>query len=482
MVFSSLLFIFIFLPATLLLYLLSVRKTPDSVTLPNLVLFAASLVFYAWGGVRYLLLLLLVIAANYFLTLQMDTAERPSVPGKPGRRDFLFFLIVFIDLGNLFYFKYFNFFTENAIALGNALGIGALSRLVSPGIVLPIGISFYTFQILSYAADVYTGRVPVQKSFLKLALYVIMFPQLIAGPIVRYSDVNEEISARSISREDVEYGIRRFILGFFKKVVIANLMGGMADVVFDTVGAENCIYAWIGILSYGFQIYYDFSAYSDMAIGIGRMLGFHFNENFDLPFHSESIREFWRRWHISLSSWFRDYVYIPLGGSRKGTLRTYLNLLIVFFLTGFWHGAAWQYIVWGLFHGAFILLERFGLGRILKRMPHFVQHLYTIFVVTLSWAFFRSSDIGAAFRFLRGMFAFDLRHYRRYPVLSQFTGLYIAFFFIAAFFSFTRLESLNKYAFWRHPVCVGVRYLLLFAVSVLYLSGLRYNPFIYFQF
>ena len=199
MVFSSLLFIFIFLPATLLLYLLSVRKTPDSVTLPNLVLFAASLVFYAWGGVRYLLLLLLVIAANYFLTLQMNTAERTSVPGKPGRRDFLFLLIVFIDLGNLFYFKYFNFFTENVIALGNALGIGALSRLASPGIVLPIGISFYTFQILSYAADVYTGRVSVQKSFLKLALYVIMFPQLIAGPIVRYSDVNEEISARSIS-------------------------------------------------------------------------------------------------------------------------------------------------------------------------------------------------------------------------------------------------------------------------------------------
>ena len=255
-------------------------------------------------------------------------------------------------------------------------------------VALPIGISFFTFQVMSYSIDVYRGEVAVQKSPAKLLLYVMMFPQLIAGPIVRYKEINDEIECRKIKIDQIEQGIKRFIVGFSKKVFLANTMGSLADVAFASIDNLNTLYAWTGAICYSLQIYYDFSAYSDMAIGLGWVFGFHFNENFNYPYISKSIKEFWRRWHISLSSWFRDYVYIPLGGNRKGTGRTYFNLMVVFLLTGIWHGAAWQFLIWGIYHGLFLVLERVGGSIILEKLPGWCRHIYVGLVVIVGWVFF----------------------------------------------------------------------------------------------
>lgn len=469
MVFSSTLFIFCFLPLTLLLYLVSYKSR--KIGIANAVLLLMSIIFYAWGGLGHFLVLLAVVALNYLLTMAM---VRFTIC-----RKWLFVLILFIDIGNLLYFKYFNFFVENVRIVLNRLGIQALEGVAS--VALPIGISFYTFQIISYVADVYMGKVEVQKSPVKMALYVMMFPQLIAGPIVRYKDVNEEINGRTITAGDIEDGIKRFIIGFFKKVFIANAMGNMADTVFGLTGNVNTGVAWLGAVCYSLQIYYDFSAYSDMAIGIGRMLGFHFNENFELPYKSQSIQEFWRRWHISLSTWFRDYVYIPLGGNRKGRVRTYLNLVVVFFLTGFWHGAAWQFIVWGIYHGFFSIIERLGLNSVLAKIPRALRHIYTMLVVVVGWVFFRADNISQALNYLKNMFVPNFTAIT-YPVVSQATSIFGICLIIAVFFSVTRLECLQKLSFWSNRTFVRVRYLLLWIVSALYLTGLQYNPFIYFKF
>ena len=470
MVFSSTIFIFCFLPITLLLYYTAYALGKAKPA--NIVLLLASMIFYAWGGTKYFLILLAVVAVNYALTLLIESM--------PKYRRSIFILIMLIDIGNLLYFKYFNFFGDNARMLAALIGINipeAASR-----IVLPIGISFYTFQIISYVADVYMGRTKAQKSFIKLALYVMMFPQLIAGPIVRYTDINNEMDARTISCGDIEYGIKRFIIGFFKKVFIANAAGGMADVMFSMPGDINMAYAWLGAVCYTLQIYYDFSAYSDMAIGLGRAFGFRFNENFDLPYISCSIQEFWRRWHISLSSWFRDYVYIPLGGNRRGKFRTYINLGIVFFLTGFWHGAAWQFIVWGLYHGAFLIMERLGLRRIIDRLPKILRHVYTMTVVIIGWVFFRADDLGTAIMYIKAMLSFDLGNFGMYSVLSQINALFVICLAIGIIFSFTRFEGLKRFKIWNSSLCVNIRYLTLWIISVLYLVGLSYNPFIYFKF
>lgn len=470
MVFSSTIFIFAFLPITLVLYYLAYKS--QYLQVANLILLLASIFFYAWGGVKYALILLAVIFINYALTILMDKYER--------YKKILFIIILLIDIGNLLYFKYFNFFVDNIKSIATAMGKDVLTEVVS--VVLPIGISFYTFQILSYVVDVYLKKVDVQKSFIKLALYVMMFPQLIAGPIVRYKDVNDEISERSISCQDVEDGIKRFIIGFFKKVFLANAMGSMADVIFTLDGNVNTIYAWLGAICYTLQIYYDFSAYSDMAIGIGSMLGFHFNENFNLPYISQSIQEFWRRWHISLSSWFRDYVYIPLGGNRKGKIRTYINLAVVFLLTGFWHGAAWQFIIWGIYHGFFIIIERLGFKKVLDKIPAFFRHLYTVVVVIIGWVFFRADNLTLAGKYLKNMFSMNFTDFKNYQVVTQFSSIFIICFVLSIVFSFTRLEILNKSKIWTSAPCAYVRYLTLWILSVLYLVGLSYNPFIYFKF
>ncbi len=482
MVFSSTFFIFAFLPLTLICYYAAFGKC--HIDAANVVLLIASCIFYAWGGVKYFLILALVIAADFLLCLLMDKQRGFA-------RRCLLFLILAIDIANLLYFKYCNFFVENARELAAAFGADILGDAAN--VALPIGISFYTFQIISYVVDVYLGKVPVQKSLVKLALYVTMFPQLIAGPIVRYTDINNEMDSRCIRIADIEYGIKRFIIGFFKKVFLANAMGSMADLMFSMPEYINTVYAWLGAICYALQIYYDFSAYSDMAIGLGKALGFNFNENFNLPYVSQSIQEFWRRWHISLSSWFRDYVYIPLGGNRRGKVRTYINLFIVFFLTGFWHGAAWQFIVWGLYHGVFLIIERLGFGRVLKKLPRLLQHVYTMVVVIVGWVFFRADNLTQAMLYLKAMFSLNLTKFGMYSVMSKLDSIFIICFIVAVIFSFrkiniSRADNHNYYGAdlgksgTMTKVFTDIMYLALWLISVLYLTGLSYNPFIYFKF
>lgn len=470
MSFSSTLFIFLFLPITMALYAIAYKS--KKISCCNVVLICASAIFYAWGGIKSFAVLLMVILINYIITLLMERHSR--------FRKWMFILALFIDITNLLYFKYFNFFAENIAALANSLGYTIFQNIAS--VAMPIGISFYTFQIISYVADVYTRKILIERNPIKLALYIMMFPTINCGPILRYNNVSGSISSRVISTEEVEYGVKRFILGFSKKVFLANAMGDMADTVFTMTGEINTVYAWLGAICYTLQIYYDFSAYSDMAIGIGRMLGFHFTENFDLPYKSQSIQEFWRRWHISLSSWFRDYVYIPLGGNRKGIARTYFNLFFVFLLTGFWHGAAWQFIVWGIWHGLFSIVERLGLKKVLGKLPCIFRYIYTLLVVIIGWVFFRADNLTLAVQYIRNMFSLHITDFKNYEIVSQFTSIFWICLIIALVFSVTKTEIFNKNRLWNNKTFVRVRYLVLWIISVLYLTGLSYNPFIYFKF
>ena len=433
MVFSSTIFLFLFLPCTLLLYYFSTCFHRTQIL--NAILIFASIVFYAWGGVDYLIILMLVVVINYVLAL--------LIKKYPSQKLLILIVAMVLDIGNLLYFKYFNFFVDNFLSISRILGNNVNENIKK--IALPIGISYYTFQIISYVIDVYKGRIEPQRNILKLTLYLIMFPQLIAGPIVRYTDINKEIDERTISFEDTANGIKRFIIGLAKKVFVANAMGGMADVVFSGDAGGNSVFAWVGAICYSLQIFYDFSAYSDMAIGIGLMLGFHFNENFDLPYTSLSIQEFWRRWHISLSSWFRDYVYIPLGGNRKGRNRTYLNLFIVFLLTGFWHGAAWQFIIWGLYHCFFIFIEKMGFGKVLEKMPRFVRRVYVLIIVTIGWVLFRADTFGLAISYLKNMFSFDFSGIKQYSVVSKVDSVFIICSLVAVIFSFINLASIKRF-------------------------------------
>ena len=470
MVFSSIVFAFAFLPVTILCYFIA-EKT-GRIWLKNTVLLLASLVFYAWGGVQYLILLLVLVVVNYASGLLIETTRRKKL-----------FLIIglVVDILNLVFFKYLNFLVENLENAIHFIGNNTFTFGI-PAIALPIGISFFTFQAMSYLIDVYRGDVPAQKNVTWLTLYIMMFPQLIAGPIVRYSDVNNEITCRTSSAEMVEKGIKRFIAGFAKKVFIANCMGSMADTVFALNGTTNTVYAWLGAITYALQIFFDFSAYSDMAIGMGLIFGFHFNENFEYPYISKSIQEFWRRWHISLSTWFRDYVYIPLGGNRKGKLRTYLNLSIVFLLTGIWHGAAWQFVIWGLIHGAFMLIERAGFGKVLKKIPGVFSQLYTLFVVVVGWVFFRADSLALAIAYLKNMFSFHFDGFANAYILPKFTNLFWVVGVLALLASTPMFKRLGQTRLGSVVWLNRISYLLLFVISIVYLSGLTYNPFIYFKF
>ncbi|MDO4889070.1 MAG: MBOAT family O-acyltransferase, partial [Candidatus Saccharibacteria bacterium] len=347
MLFNSMVFLWIFLPVLLVLYFLTKRFFPAA---RNYVLLVFSLLFYAWGEPKYIILMLVSILVNYVFGILVDKA-----PKKGKKRKVLLVLDILFNVGLLGYFKYFNFFTDN---VNKIFGEGTITM---EDVMLPIGISFYTFQIMSYVIDLYRGEIKVQKNLPKLALYISFFPQLVAGPIVKYKDIDKALDSRKETLEGFSYGAKRFIYGLSKKVLIADVMASVADTVFNGGGGVTGLtqpVAWLGAVCYALQIFFDFSGYSDMAIGLGSMFGFKFMENFNLPYISGSITEFWRRWHISLSTWFKEYVYIPLGGNRKGRKRTYLNLWIVFLLTGIWHGAAWNFVVWGLFHGLFIFIER----------------------------------------------------------------------------------------------------------------------------
>lgn len=390
MLFTSTVFLFIFLPSVLLVNFLLPKD------LRNVFLLISSLFFYAWGEVYYAVILLFSITFNFLLA----RALAQSSPGAK-KRALLIFTVV-VNLAILAWFKYADFIVDNINAVLAVVNVPTIKGVAS--LHLPLGISFFTFQALSYVMDVYKGKVPVQKRFVNLALYISLFPQLILGPIIRYRDMAGEIIDRTVNSENFAYGIRRFIIGMGKKIILANSLGEVADVIFTSSPLDlTAPVAWLGIVCYTLQIYFDFSGYSDMAIGLGRMLGFKFLENFNYPYISQSIREFWRRWHISLSTWSRDYLYIPLGGNRYSLLRTQLNIWIVFFLYGLWHGTGWNFILWGAVHGLFLSLERMGLDRVLQHFWRPLRHLYLVLVVMSAFVLFRTETISEALSYFSAM-------------------------------------------------------------------------------
>ncbi|MDJ0835629.1 MAG: MBOAT family protein [Acidobacteriota bacterium] len=466
MVFSSIIFLFFFLPLALALYLACPKR------LRNLTLLLVSLVFYAWGEGFFVLLMLTSITINYLsgLALERFTVRRKLIAG----------LSIAANLTLLAFYKYAGFLAANLDPALQAIGLPPVGPVQ---VHLPIGISFFTFQALSYVIDVYRGRAPVQRNPLNLALYIAMFPQLIAGPIVRYGDVAAQITRRVLDRELFASGIRRFAVGLAKKVLIANVLGSAADQIFlrDYTTMDPAT-AWLGIICYTFQIYFDFSGYSDMAVGLGRMFGFRFLENFNYPYISRSIREFWRRWHISLSTWFRDYLYIPLGGNRTKPLRVYFNLTLVFFLCGLWHGAGWNFIIWGLLHGLLLVIERSGFGRLLGRLWRPLQHLYVLSFVILAWVFFRIETLPDALTYLDAMLN---PYHTAQPAPAFPPGRELLLTLILAAIGSTPIMR----AFWEKetqgPLLPAARVLLtgsLLCLCAVYLAAGTYNPFIYFRF
>lgn len=482
MVFSSSLFVFLFLPITLIVYFIIFKY---SIKASNIWLFIISLLFYSWGEPKYVILMIISITCNYFFGLGIDRFRKK---GRNRISRTLLILSLVVNIGLLFYFKYFDFLIVSINSIISA--IGGTGQISVMNIALPIGISFFTFQIMSYVIDLYWQKTEVQKNILNLGLYIAMFPQLIAGPIVRYVDINNQILIRSLSFNKMVYGIQRFAVGLFKKIVIANILAGLADIAFNTAPSQLTLFlSWVGTCAYAMQIYFDFSAYSDMAIGLGKMMGFDFKENFNYPYTSISIKDFWRRWHISLSTWFRDYLYIPLGGNRKGVGRTYLNLIIVFAVTGFWHGASWNFVIWGLFFGAFLILERGSFGRVLEKIPKWLCWVYVMLIVLISWVFFRANDLNHAINYLGAMFDFTKIGFR--STLSLFDPKVLFSTVLAILFSFsvyqriqTKLgvgEKITAKA-WVFAIYYSI-ILLLFIVALLYMIGNSgENPFIYYRF
>ena len=476
MVFSSMTFLLLFLPIVLLLYF-----SAGPLRWKNAVLLVASLLFYAWGEPVCVLAMLFSTAVNYFCAGAIAASDDPR------RRKRALGLGVGVSLALLFYFKYFSFAVQNLAALF-ALDIPV------PQIRLPIGISFYTFQVLTYTVDVYRGKTPAQKSFARLLLYVSCFPQLIAGPIVQYADVAAQLDERTTSLADFNEGIERFVAGLAKKVLLANLCGAAVEAL-PHGGAASLGGAWYHAFLYTLQIYFDFSAYSDMAIGLGRVLGFRYKENFNYPYVSLSATEFWRRWHISLGSFFRDYVYIPLGGNRRGAARTALNLLLVWALTGLWHGAAWNFVIWGLYFGVLLVLERFVLKRVIDKTPRAIRWALTFVIAVAGWAIFYETDLRTLADTLRALlgFSYDPALGRTaLPLLDAAAGKvirrYSVFPLIAFAFSLPVVPALKKALLARRngekllAAARAVSTALLFALSLVFLVGQSYNPFIYFRF
>ncbi len=456
------------MPFFALLYFLIPKK---NINTKNSLLLVASLIFYAWGEMVYLWLLFLSIIGNYFFGRIISQNN--------SKTNLLF--AIFFNLSLLLYFKYAHFIAQN------------ITIDVNPQFLpqhLPIGISFFTFHAISYLVDIYRKKAHVQKNLFTLALYIAFFPQLVAGPIVRYNFIEKYLSKRRQSWFFASYGVRRFIIGLGKKVIIANPLGQVADAIFSSQISEiSPFIAWVGIISYTAQIYFDFSGYCDMAIGLARIFGFKFPENFNYPYVSRSIKEFWRRWHISLSTWFRDYVYIPLGGNKVSPIRQYFNLILVFFLCGLWHGASWNFIIWGLFHGLFLVIERIDkINAFLCKLPIFLQRFYAMFVVIIGWVFFRSSDLTSSVNYLQKMFSFNqateivIANNISQLLNSNFTLTVVALAMIG-YNSLVRdfclkLIRKNRLFLWFFDVIL----LLIFVFCAVRLSASTHNPFIYFQF
>lgn len=472
MVFSNLVFLFIFLPIVIIAYYIAPR------IIRNYLLLCGSLIFYAWGEPQYIFLMIFSIVMNYAFGLLIHHAH----PQRSLKKFFLFLAI----LGNILilgYYKYANFVVENVNSLLD------LQIHLEP-LALPIGISFFTFQAMSYIIDVYRKDVEVQRHFIDLALYISLFPQLVAGPIVRYNTVSEQIKKRVHSSSKFAEGIRRFIIGLSKKVLIANPLGEVADAVFALSANDmSTATAWIGIIAYTLQIYFDFSGYSDMAIGLGKIFGFKFLENFNYPYISQSIGEFWRRWHISLSAWFKDYVYIPLGGSRSSKWVTYRNLLIVWTITGFWHGASWTFMAWGFYYGVLIVMERtVGFRRLLAWVWRPIRHAYVLFLVMIGWVFFRADNFTYSFEFIQTMFGVNktgLVDLHTFRFLHDDTYLFL----IAIVFSLPIYQWIKEYIKKTPPLFQGTIefvypycYLGLLIMNTMFLVNSTFNPFIYFRF
>ncbi len=464
MLFSSMTFVFMFLPIVCALYLLSSKR------FHNPILLAASIIFYAWGEPKYLAIMLLTILINYAGAIAVEKFN--------SHKKFWLISTIVVDLGLLIYFKYFNFIIDNINNLFHA-HISALD------VIMPIGISFYTFQALSYVIDVFRGDCKAQKDVYKLALYICLFPQLIAGPIVKYHDVAEQIEDREVNFDKVNIGVKRFIIGLSKKMLIANTLGAIADKIFtQPADTFSPLVAWLGSISYTLQLYYDFSGYSDMAIGLGLIFGFQFMENFNYPYISKSITEFWRRWHISLSTWFKQYLYIPLGGNRISKNRTYINLGIVFLLTGVWHGASWNFVFWGLWNGFFIILEKMtGWHNDTDKVPvKILKHIYTIFVFVLGWVMFRADNMTYAWTYLKNMFGLVPVHDITYTMMYYVDNVEIVTLLAGILCAMPIFKNMiyveNKAA----KLAVNVWLMVLFILSSAAIAASTYNPFIYFRF
>ena len=474
MVFSSLVFIYIFLTFTFILYFFAAK----SIRQKNAVLLVMSLFFYAWGEPKWIILMLISTAVEYFGAIMVDQykEERPEIAKAA------LAVSVSVSLGFLFIFKYFDFFAFNFNQTFN-------TNISLLGFTLPIGISFYTFQTITYIVDVYRGKAEVQHSYPRLLLYVSMFPQLIAGPIVKYIDVEKQLTARTSSGRKIGDGAFRFLVGLSKKAIFANVAGEIAKQFLDGNLKElSVVGAWMGILAYTLQIYYDFSAYSDMAIGLGKIFGFDYPENFNYPYISKSITEFWKRWHISLTTFFREYLYIPLGGNRKHHV---INLLIVWALTGLWHGAAWNFILWGLYYYLIIVLERLFLGDVLERCPKVLQHIYTMFLVIIGWGFFYFDDMERLKSFFWIMFGINGNPFANITDKSVFIN-HILFFAVAIIAAtpvskiirkyFTKLSAKSSTMGYVCDTALILTGVFLLFINTAALVGSTYNPFLYFRF
>lgn len=473
MVFSSITFLVYFLPLFFLLYQVCPKPFKNSCLL------FGSIVFYAWGAPRFIFVILLTTALDFFLVQKMHASQSEK------KRKWWLYAAITSNLILLFYFKYCNFFIENVNAIFSLLGAGNLTLLQ---VVLPIGISFYTFESLTYSIDVYRRVHTPLKRFRDYQLYIIFFPKLIAGPIVRYHEIADQLLMRDNNYDKIVQGFVRFVIGLAKKVLIANTMAHYANDAFGMpIEQINSTVAWIGMLSYTFQIYFDFSGYSDMALGLAAMFGFALPENFDSPYSSKSITEFWRRWHMSLGRWMRNYLYIPLGGNRNTSNgRTYLNLCIVFVASGLWHGADWTFIVWGLYHGLFLVIERAGFSKLLEKVPAVIRVAYSFLVVAIGWLFFRADTIPQAISMLKALFAFNGGSLR-FPIDAHF-ATYLVLAFLFSFFVLLpggnsikeKMFAENNRSFsliWQ--VCVSA---LVFTYALAALASTEFNPFIYFRF
>lgn len=466
MVFSSTIFLCVYLPLVLLGYYICPKKGR------NLFLLIVSLVFYAWGEPKYVFLMIFSILVNYIFGRLMDKHRENKK-----RLKLMLVLSVVIDLGLLSVFKYTDFIITNVNAI-----FGSSFDLLN--IALPIGISFYTFQAMSYTIDVYRNDVRVQKNLIDFGMYITMFPQLIAGPIVRYADVQDQLAERSVTTADFSEGVMRFVVGLGKKVLLANQMGAVWSDIYALGGDVSALMAWTGAIAYTFQIYFDFSGYSDMAIGLGRMFGFKFPENFRYPYQSVSITDFWRRWHITLSTWFKEYLYIPLGGNRRGLARQALNLLIVWSLTGFWHGAGWNFVMWGLYYFVILFIEKLFLLKALDKLPKFFRHVYALVLIIIGWVIFASDDVSVLLPYLGSMFGAN----GAIGGMDVYTLLTKAVLLIICCIASTELPkklflsaagAMNEKAAF---TLKSVLTIALLALSMILLIGDSYNPFLYFRF